>query len=117
VLLLPTIVNPGNLNTLAGGPFTRQLQTPDGPLTFRCREPRTRLTALCSEIGVELFDPTEAFRTHIAMSGDMKKYWPASSDRHFSSAGHALLAELCADWFAQLLAADEPTTLQPLDER
>jgi lysophospholipase L1-like esterase len=103
VMLLPVIYDPGDLDTIAGGPFVREFHTPAGPFTFRSAEPRDRLEAICARHGLTLFDPTDEFRARIEEGGLHRQVWPSSSDRHFSELGHKLLAELLEAWLDGVL--------------
>jgi hypothetical protein len=103
VMLLPVIFDPDDLDTITGGPFVREFQTPAGPFTFRSAEPRDRLEKICARHGVSFFDPTDGFRARIEGGGLHEQVWPSSSDRHFSKVGHQLLAELSEEWLDAVL--------------
>jgi hypothetical protein len=118
LMLLPVAFDPRDPDTIAGGPFTKQLATPEGPFTFRSAEPRDRLAAICARRNITFFDPTDEFRTHVTRNSQIKAFWPDPKDGHFSDRAHEYLAEICAKWFSALLSQDasrpnnRPTSLE-----
>jgi hypothetical protein len=118
LMLLPVAFNLRDPDTIAGGPFTKQLVTPEGPFTFRSAEPRDRLAQICARRNITFFDPTDEFRTYVTRNSQMKEFWPSSKDGHFSDRAHEYLAEICVKWFNSLLNKDaslpnnRPTSLK-----
>jgi len=102
LMMLPVIFNPGDLDTIAGGPFTQAFRTPEGAFTFRSAEPQERLAEICLQQNITFFDPSHEFKTHIVENSLHSQVWP--SDRHFSEPGHDILAEISEKWFARLLS-------------
>jgi len=93
VLLLPVIFDPQNAETIAGGSFEQSFATPAGSFTFRSAEPRDRLAAITSRLGIAFADPTPEFIRRVLDEELMPQVWPDPRDRHFSAKGHELLAD------------------------
>jgi hypothetical protein len=106
LMLLPVAFNLRDPDTIVGGPFTKQLATPEGPFTFRSAEPRDRLPEICARRNITFFDPTKEFRTYVTRNSQMKEFWPNPKDGHFSDRAHEYLAEICVKWFSSLLSQD-----------
>jgi hypothetical protein len=118
LMLLPVAFNLRDPDTIVGGPFTKQLATPEGPFTFRSAEPRDRLAEICARRNITFFDPTDEFRTYVTRNSQMKAFWPSPKDGHFSDRAHEYLAEMCVKWFSSSLNQDaslpnnRPTSLK-----
>jgi len=106
LMLLPVAFNLRDPDTIAGGPFTQQFKTPEGPFTFRSAEPRDRLAAICARQNITFFDPTDEFRTHVIRNSQMKAFWPDPKDGHFADRAHEYLSEICVKWFSSQLKQD-----------
>ena len=94
VMLLPVIYTVRDPRTIAGSDYRRILETPDGTITFRSAEPRDRLSQICRKLDVLFFDPTRDFIDRVRDDKEFRKIWPDERERHFSTQGHSLLAEL-----------------------
>jgi lysophospholipase L1-like esterase len=97
ILLLPVPIRATDLHTIAGGDFERRLQTPDGPITVRAAEPRDRLGPIGERLGIRFFDPTADFLETTRRQDLARAIWP-TRDKHFSDAGHAIVANLTYRW-------------------
>jgi len=94
VVLLPVSYRPQDPRFLVGGKLVHTFRTPAGPFTFKASEPTMRLGAICRQLDVSLFDPSDTFR-RIVVTGDLARhYWPDPEDRHFSEMGHRVVADL-----------------------
>lgn len=110
LMLLPVALDLRDPDTIVGGPFTKQIATPEGPFTFRSAEPRDRLAAICARRNITFFDPTDEFRTYATRNSQMKEFWPAPKNSHFSYRAHEYLAEICGKWLSSLLNQDASKT-------
>ena len=110
LMLLPVALDLRDPDTIVGGPFTKQIATPEGPFTFRSAEPRDRLAAICVRRNITFFDPTDEFRTYATRNSQMKEFWPAPKNSHFSYRAHEYLAEICVKWLSSLLNQDASKT-------
>lgn len=107
VMLLPVSLRPRDLRFVAGSSFEGRFPTPDGPITFRAAEPRDRLRAITSQLGIELFDPTADWMRLVAERGLVEAAWQHPGDPHLSDDGDAVLAELVQRWIGPQLLERE----------
>lgn len=94
VMLLPTTLKARDLRFVVGSSFRFEFQTPRGLFTFRADEPRERLRGIAERLEVPLLDPTSAFLARVRAGDLAEEVWAAPPDRHFSRAGHEIMAEL-----------------------
>jgi hypothetical protein len=109
LMMMPAIYNPRDLDTIAGGPFRHQFQTPDGAFTFRSAAPRDRLRQICARQEIDFFDPTDEFRAYVVQHSLLEQVWPWAGDRHFSDLGHEILARISMKWLAGFLKSPDGT--------
>ena len=107
VMLLPVIFNPRDADTIAGGPFVQEFQTPSGSFTFRSAEPQDRLREISERTGIAVFDPTTDFIAFVR-DNDLEAVWPDPHDRHFSDVGHKALADISRDILVEYLRVSIP---------
>jgi len=107
VLLLPGTLHPRDLRFAIGSGFEVELETPEGPFTFRADEPRDRLRDLCARQGIRFLDPSVKWLAEVREKHSAEEIWDHEANRHWNTRGQAILAKILEEMLHEELGLFE----------
>ncbi|QDU65783.1 SGNH/GDSL hydrolase family protein [Engelhardtia mirabilis] len=104
VLPLPMSLDPTDPTRLTGSGLVHTMETPAGPITIDLDNPRRRLAAICEDLDLECWDIIDDFHAVASAPQAYASIFP-DANRHWSRAGHGLVASLLAPRIAARIDA------------
>ena len=95
--------DPTDPDELAGSGLRHTFETPDGPITIDLANPNERFRAIANRLGLEFWDVLEGFHERATASPERFAEVFPDRNRHWTWAGHEIVAELVTDRVAEHL--------------